>query len=83
MPAAVGVSAGCGDLLQGFLDAVLAEVPLAGGGRGAHGVDREGLRDGDEGDGGGVPPGPLRGGSDPGPDDGEVVGDGHRARLTS
>ena len=70
-----------GDLLQGFLDAVLAEIPLAGGRGLADGVDPERLRDGDKGDAGGVPPGPLRRCSDPGADCREVVGDGHRARL--
>ena len=46
-------------LLERFLDLVFAEVDLAGVGEGAHVLRREGFRDGDEPDGGGIAPGPA------------------------
>jgi hypothetical protein len=42
------------DLRQGFLHPVLAEVGLSGSRRGADGLGRKRLRDGDEANGGGV-----------------------------
>src|SRR6478672_2129628 len=67
-----------GDLLQGFLDAIFAEVTLTRLGGFEDGCERKRLGDGNEGDAGGIPPGSLRGGSNPGLDEGELVGDGHR-----
>lgn len=43
------------DLLERFLDTVLAEIALAGVERLAYGVDRECLGDGDQGNRGGIP----------------------------
>ena len=50
------MSAVLGDLLQRFLDLVLAEVPLAGRRGFADALDTERLRDRDEGDVGGSRP---------------------------
>src|SRR6185503_17683384 len=47
------------DLLQRLLHFVLAEIDLAGDCRGADGVGRKGLGDGDEADGGGIASGPA------------------------
>jgi hypothetical protein len=65
----------CGDLLQGLLDLVLAEVALARRVRFTDGVGAEGLRDGDERDGRRVPAGAARGRVDPGPDGPQVLAD--------
>ena len=48
------------DLVEAFLDAVLTEIALAGGGRGADGVGSEGLGNGDEADVGREAPGAVR-----------------------
>ena len=73
-------SVGCpGDLLQRFLNAVLAEFPLTGRRGFVDRLDSERFRDRNESHIGGFPAGPLRRRSDPVADDREVVGDGHRA----
>ena len=65
---------GVGPLGEGFLDAVLAEIDLAGGVGGADGVGAEGLADGDETDGLGRPSAAGRGAGDACPDGGEPPG---------
>ena len=64
------------DLLQGFLDLVLAEIALACSPGGSHVIGAERLRDGDEADVRRVPAGAAGGRVDPGPDRLEVGGNG-------
>jgi hypothetical protein len=79
VPAQIGMVGGERvDLGEGFLDAVLAEVALAGGDRGADGVQAERLGDGDEPDGIRRPAARLGGTGDPRPHRVEVGGDGRR-----
>ena len=75
---------GVADLLQGFLDLVLAEVPLAGGPGGADVVGAERLRNRDEGDLARVTVGAAGGRVHPCPDDPEILRDvleRHRRRY--
>jgi hypothetical protein len=69
------------DLRERFLDLVLAEQTLAGGGRLADAIGAEGLRDGDELDLRRVAPGACGGGADALPHRLQVCGDVAHGRL--
>jgi hypothetical protein len=62
------------------LDAVLAEIPLAGGKGFANRIDRKELRDGHESNGGGGAAAGTRRGIDARAHGGELLGDGHKTK---